>query len=252
MSKLIARKLQKALRNVPNLLQGYNIYVNRDKLKLIDFTFTECMPHAHSFADLGGVWKVNAAYSIHAMNNPRMEKGVLVDTHVPSPLRAALGRFPDLQVIEGDFASKATVDLIGNIDVVFLFDVLLHQANPDWDDVLELYSPHCGCFVIYNQQFIRGNTTMRLTDLPFDEYIALVSDHAMEVTRYVYDHPTEIHPQYSKPWKDIHNITQWGITDEGLRKAMDRLGFREVFYRNYGMFIDLPAFENHAFVFTRS
>jgi len=252
MSNPIVRKLQKALRNVPNLFQGYNIYVNRDKLKLIDLTFREFKPHARSFADLGGVWKVDAAYSIHAMKKPRMEKGVLVDTHVPSPLRTLLGRFPNLQVIEGDFASNATVDAIGDIDVVFLFDVLLHQANPDWDEVLERYSPHCGCFVIYNQQYIRGSTTIRLTDLPFDEYIALASDHAMEVTQHVYDHPTEIHPQYRKPWKDIHNITQWGITDEGLRTTMERMGFQEVFYRNYGMFIDLPAFEDHAFVFTRS
>ena len=32
---------------------------------------------------------------------------------------------------------------------------------------------------------------------------------------------------------------------------MKQLGFREVFYRNYGRFSDLPAFENHAFVFVR-
>jgi len=32
---------------------------------------------------------------------------------------------------------------------------------------------------------------------------------------------------------------------------MIRLGFKEVFYKNYGMFINLPAFEEHAFVFIK-
>ena len=105
--------------------------------------------------------------------------------------------------------------------------------------------------VIYNQQYVLGDKTLRLTDLPVDEYLAIASDHALRLTRQVYEHPAEVHPLYRKPWKDIHTITQWGITDAGLRAAMEHLGFRELWYRNYGTFINLPAFENHAFVFAR-
>ncbi len=32
---------------------------------------------------------------------------------------------------------------------------------------------------------------------------------------------------------------------------MKQLGYREMSYRNYGQFSDLPAFENHAFVFMK-
>ena len=247
----LARKLGIGFRNLPNLLQGYNIYVNRDKLRLIDLTFTQLSPGAKSFADLGGVWKVNGAYAVHTIKKFRVERGVLVDTNYPAKVSSELEQYATLQVLQGDFADPAIVEKVGKVDVVFLFDVLLHQANPDWDEVLARYAAQCSCFLIYNQQFVRGEETLRLTDLPFEKYIELASDHAGEFTRYVYDHADQIHPEHKKPWKDIHNITQWGITDRGLREAMARLGFKEVFYRNYGTFIDLPAFENHAFVFVR-
>jgi len=62
-------------------------------------------------------------------------------------------------------------------------------------------------------------------------------------------HADEIHPHYGKPWKDMHNIFQWGITDEDIRTTMRKLGFQEVFFHNYGQFSHLVAFENHAFIF---
>jgi len=67
----------------------------------------------------------------------------------------------------------------------------------------------------------------------------------------VYEHASEVHPEYKKPWKDIHNIFQWGITDDDLRSTMDGLGYCEAHYKNHGRFSDLPAFENHAFIFVK-
>jgi hypothetical protein len=245
------RKVRKAFFNVPNLFHGYNIYVNRHKLELIEKTFVDYFPQAKSFADLGGVWKVNAAYTLHTLKKFQVEKGFLVDTDFPQAVKTKLLRLENLTLIEKDFASQTTVDAIGRVDVIYFFDVLLHQANPDWDEIIERYSKNCSCFVIYNQQYIRGEKTIRLLDLPFEKYIELASDHSKEFSRFVYEHKNEIHPKFNKPWKDIHNITQWGITDTGLREVMTRLGYKEVFYKNYGIFIDLPAFENHAFVFVK-
>jgi hypothetical protein len=79
----------------------------------------------------------------------------------------------------------------------------------------------------------------------------IASDARSEVYRYVYEHRHEIHPEYGKPWGDIHNISQWGITDGDLRQTMRGLGFGEVFFRNYGRFVGLPAFEEHGFVFVK-
>ena len=251
MNTALLRKVRKGILNLPNLLQGYNLYVNRDKLDLINLTFRQFFPQARSFADLGGVWKVNAAYTLHTLKTFSIDRAILVDTDYPPALLTKLKQYKNLEVAQGDFGSQSVVDRVGAIDVIFLFDVLLHQANPDWDMILERYSRNCSCFITYNQQYIQGETTIRLTDLPFEQYIKLVSDHGAEISRYVYDHKEEIHPDFNKPWKDIHNITQWGVTDKGLRETMNRLGYREVFFKNYGMFIDLPAFENHALVFVR-
>jgi hypothetical protein len=63
--------------------------------------------------------------------------------------------------------------------------------------------------------------------------------------------PTKFIPVYGKPWRDIHNIFQWGITDADLRSFLKTLGFREVFYANHGQFSNLAAFENHGFIFVK-
>jgi hypothetical protein len=247
-----ARRVTKVVRNIPNLWQGYNLYVNRDKLRLIDFTFGHVFPEAKSFADLGGVWKVNGAYALHTVKRSGVERGVLVDTNYPEGLKARLQRYPGLSVVEGDFSLAETAGVVGRVDVVYFFDVLLHQANPNWDEVLGLYAEFSPCFVIYNQQLIQGEDAVRLTDLPLDRCIELVSNLRYDTYKYIYEHKTELHPQYHKPWGDIHNVFQWGITDKALRATMTRLQYKEVFFRNYGRFLDLPAFENHAFIFRRS
>ena len=251
MSTPVHRKIARAARNLPNFLQGYNIYVNRDKLRLIELVFRQLQPDARSFADLGGAWKVNGAYSIHAVKSCGAQKGAIVDTNFSPAVLDRLARYPSIESIQDDFASDRVVSRIGEVDVILLFDVLLHQANPDWDDILRRYAAHCPCFVIYNQQFVQGPATIRLTDLSYDEYVAIASDHASDTVRHVYGHRDEIHPRYGKPWKDIHNISQWGITDKGLRSIMSGLGYREAYFKNHGMFYGLPAFEEHAFIFLR-
>lgn len=246
------RRFTKAIRNLPNLLQGYNVFVNRDKLRLIDHTFNSIYPHAKSFSDLGGVWRVNGAYSVHTLRHHRIERGILIDTDISQELKNRLKQYPQLEVIRGDFASRQTADAVGGVDVVYFFDVLLHQAHPHWDEVLAIYSKVSPCIVIYNQQFTRGEEAIRLTELPLSEYVELVPDSRLDVYKYVFDHKSEMHPTYGKLWGDIHNIFQWGITDRALRTTMKYLGYEEAYYANYGRFSDLSAFENHAFVFVRA
>jgi hypothetical protein len=244
-------RLRKIVRNVPSLLMGYNVYVDTDKLKLIDHVFRFAQPAATSFADLGGVWKVNGAYSRYALRKRSVNRGVLVDTDFPPGLLELLASNSRLQLINGDFTSPDVVSRIGSVDVLFLFDVLLHQANPSWDAVLSMYAGVAPCLTIYNQQYVLGNASVRLTALPLEEYVAVAPRGREEVYRHVYAHSDEIHPTYNKPWRDIHNIFQWGITDMDLRAKMKVLGFREVYFRNCGGFSNLPAFENHAFIFVR-
>ena len=236
---------------MPNVLRGYNIHVDSQKLRLIDRAFTSMKPAARSFADLGGVWKVDAAYSLYTLRVHDAERGVIVDTDYPQTLVQKLGRVSQLRVLNGDFADQKVVDQVGPVDVVFFFDVLLHQANPNWDQVLRIYARVARCIVIFNQQYISSEVSIRLTDLPLDKCLELVPRGREAIYQEAYEHKGEIHPTYGKLWGDIHNIFQWGITDRDLRSVMGSLGFTESYYCNYGMFSTLPAFENHAFIFTR-
>jgi hypothetical protein len=247
----ISHRLRKIARNAPGLFWGYNIYVDTHKLRLIDHVYESCLPGAASFADLGGVWKVNAAYTLYSLRKHRIPAGTIVDTDFPAPLEEKLSRVPRLRVVRGDFTLPDVIQTVGPVDVAYFFDVLLHQANPSWDQVLTAYSRTTSCFVIYNQQYIQGPASLRLTDLPLEQYLAMTPPSGEEVARYAYAHVNELHPVYRKPWPDIHNIFQWAITDQDLRNVMTRLGFQEVYFRNHGRFSNLTAFENHAFVFLR-
>jgi hypothetical protein len=244
-------RIVRVVKNAPNLLHGYNIYVNAEKLRLIDRTFNSVYPSARSFADLGGVWNVNGAYAIYTLKKFPIDRGVIADTDYPDAVQERLSRYPRLDVLRGDFATSELTEQVGHVDVAYFFDVLLHQANPDWDRVLTAYANVASCFVIYNQQYIQGQETTRLTDLPLERYIALAPKGREAFYRHVYAHRTEVHPTYRKPWIDIHNIFQWGITDKDLRSHMAGLGYEEVHYGNHGRFSNLTAFENHSFIFMR-
>ena len=248
----ISHKLRKIARNAPNLLRGYNIYVDTDKLHLIDHVYRSVLPDARSFADLGGVWKVNAAYTLYSLRTHRLAAGTIVDTDFPSWLEGKLSKAPGLHVVRGDFTRPDVIQSIGSIDAAYFFDVLLHQANPSWQQVLADYSRITSCFVIYNQQYVQAGASIRLTHLPLEQYLTMTPYYREDICRYAYAHANEMHPVFQKPWLDIHNIFQWAITDRDLRNVMTGLGFREVYYRNHGRFSNMPAFENHAFVFTRS
>ena len=248
----IIHRLGWVVHNAPNLLRGYNIYVNRDKLRLIDRAFSLVDPTARSFADLGGVWKVNGAYTRYTLRSFSIDRGVILDTGYPQTVQRQLSRFPKLSVLQGDFTAQELIEQVRPVDLVYFFDVLLHQANPNWDEVLTAYAGVTRCFVIFNQQYIKSKETIRLTNLPLEQYMQLVPTGRETIYRNVYAHKSEIHPTYAKPWGDIHNIFQWGITDEDLRSLMKCLGFTEVYYCNHGRFSNLPAFENHAFIFARN
>jgi hypothetical protein len=61
----------------------------------------------------------------------------------------------------------------------------------------------------------------------------------------------EIHPTYGRPWRDIHEIWQWGIVEDDLRRLCEGLGFELMCYENGGRWPGLTRFENHGFVYAR-
>lgn len=120
----------------------FNSYLPRldnRKINLIDIVFNNVVSNAKSFSDLGGVWGIDGAYTFYILKKYHIEHSFLVDTDFTQKTERKGRRFGSLKMIKGNFGSMEAAKNIGHVDVVLLFDVLLHQVNPDWDKILEIY-----------------------------------------------------------------------------------------------------------------
>ena len=220
----------------------------QDKLDLIDFAFSRF--NLRSFADLGGVWRVEGGYTFYTLDKYDGSVAAIVDTSPTDVLYNRARKFAQLRVIRGNFGDDMIAREVGDVDAIFLFDVLLHQAAPDWRRILEMYARQTKCFIIYNQQWIGSERTVRLLELGEDEYFRNVP---VERTEYPYDNLFQ-KLDLKCPgmlWKDCPAFWQWGITDTDLIAKIEALDFRLQFMKNCGRFGNLANFENHAFVFSK-
>jgi hypothetical protein len=238
------------LKIIASQLLGHKSHLNPDKTQLIDFARERL--NMTSFADLGGVWNVDGGYSFYAMEHHAIKTGVLVDTDFTTAVLARQKKNPHLKIIHGNFGDPSVPERIGKVDGAFFFDTLLHQVNPNWDAVLQMYAGVARIFLIFNQQFVNLSSTTRLLDLGLDEYARNVP-HSIDQEPYkTYLRDLDaIHPIHKRPYRDIHNIWQWGIIDSDLIARMNSMGFTMQFYKNCGQFGQLRNVENHAFAFSK-
>jgi len=129
------------MNNDKTLLSHYSEYFNFGKKAFIDFAFQHMGPGFHSFADCGGVWKIEGSYTFYTLDTYKIEKAFLIDTNLTPIVRERSANHENLMLINENFGNRKVLDLLGNVDVIFLFDVLIHQVNPDWDDILKMYAP---------------------------------------------------------------------------------------------------------------
>ena len=141
---------------------------------------------------------------------------------------------------------------VNEVDCLMLFDVLLHQVKPDWNEVLENYATKTKVFLIYNQQFT-GAQTVRLLDRGKEWYFRHVPHAPNSLKAYVdlFEKPDEPDPRYSdgRTYRDMHDVWQWGITDHDLKRVMQELGFQVVYERDCGWWSGLEEIKNKAFIF---
>ena len=246
--------IRKVLRRISLLLKrGSFIKFNFDKQDAIDFAFKNILPEPHSFADLGGVWGVNAAYTFYALDSYDIRSAFLVDTDFTPTVMRKSNKYDNLTIFNRDFGASTVPERIGKVDAIFLFDVLLHQVKPDWDEILEMYASVTHCYIVFNPQFIKSEKTVRLLELDVDEYFENVP-HKKDAPLYkaLFENMYDIHPQHNRIWRDIHNVWQWGITNQDLYEKMMDLGFTLQYHKNCGQFGDLKNFQYHAFVFSKT
>ncbi|MCW3010908.1 MAG: hypothetical protein JWO90_1312 [Solirubrobacterales bacterium] len=218
------------------------------KLEAIDAAFA--LPAVRSVADLGGVWAVDAGYTFYALERHGAERAVLVDDDITPPVRERARNFGQLELLEQDFGLERTPADVGPIGVVLLFDVLLHQVDPDWDTILRRYAPHAQAFAIANPMWDASPGTVRLLDLGEERYRSAVPPQ--DNLEGLYDRLDEVKPDRGKPWRDVHDVWQWGITDAELRARMADLGFTAAWAERRGRWRGLADFEDCAYVFHRA
>lgn len=222
---------------------------NPHKGALIDYAFAR-FP-IRSLADFGGVWNVDGAYTFYALDHFRPERAVLVDWRLPESVVTRAHEYPALELIEGYFSQREVLRRVGKVDAILLFDVLLHQVRPDWDDILERVSDLTDCILVYNQQWT-GERTVRLLDLGEPEYFANVP-HRPDERPYddLFAKLDLAHPVHHRNWRDVHSIWQWGITDGDLIACLSNLGYKLYYQADWGRFDQLLRCANRAFVFAR-
>jgi hypothetical protein len=226
---------------------------NFDKKELIDYTFLRCQPVPTSFADLGGVWGVDGAYTFYTLREYGAKYAFLVDSNFTDATTQKGKSEISLRLIRGNFGDEQVVEQIGMVDSIFLFDVLLHQVKPDWNEILKIYLNHTKYFVVYNQQWTGSEQTVRLLDLGRDEYFKNVPhDKEHPAYRELFNNMNEISPVSKRALRDRLDVWQWGISDHDLLHTMKNMGYKMQYYKNCGRFGSLPNFENHAFVFQKT
>lgn len=214
---------------------------------MIERAFERC--RVRSFADLGGVWAVDGGYTFFALGQSDIERAYLVDEDHTDAVHERAKGFGQLELVAANFGAETTADRVGSVDAVILFDVLLHQVDPDWDEILELYAPRTRSFVIVNPQWAGEGGAVRLLDLGREEYLRSVPP--LDLHSEVFAKLDEDNPRRGRPWRDVHDIWQWGISDPALTATLERLGFALVYFEDLGRWQGLERFRNRAFVFAR-
>jgi hypothetical protein len=221
--------------------------LHEGKTRALDFAFEQV--GVRSFADLGAVWAVQGGYTFYALARHGADRAVLVDEDITAAVRRHASRHPQLSLAKGNFGAPDMPARIGPVDAVVLFDVLLHQVAPDWDEVLAMYARVGSCLVISNPQLTSRTETVRLLDLGPQRYSQLVPPGTYPAD--LFERLDEVVPGRGCPWRDVHEVWQWGITDEDLLRTAEALGFEVAYSANLGRWRRLAEFEDHAFVFTR-
>jgi hypothetical protein len=216
------------------------------KLRAIDVAFQRFA--CRSSADLGAVWGVDAGYSLYVADNYAPERVVICDDDFTDPIVERARRDERIELIEGNFGTDEIAAQVGAVDALLMFDILLHQVDPDWDALLAMYAPRTRCFVLAGPWW-RGESTVRLLDLGRDEYLETVP--LREVHEPVMDKLQEFNDRRGRLWRDVHDIWQWGIADQHLRQRMRGLGFVLAHHENLGRWRGLDRFDNSAYVFVR-
>jgi hypothetical protein len=223
------------------------------KLEVIDYAVEELGIESFASLEIGQAY---GQYAFRAIDKPAVQRGALIGVGVMRTgdyLLSAIeqaAEHPGMRVLDGGFSDPQTVTEIGQVDAILLFDVLHRMVNPDWDRVLELYAPATSCFVIASPQWERDDTTVRLIDLGREKFLEAVPPWTSHSE--LFDRLDEWHAGQERPYRDLSQVWQWGITDADLEAKMGELGFSLERDWSLNPPPETKGFVNKTFVFSRA
>lgn len=231
--------------------------LDAQKLELIDLAADRL--GCTSFVDLGGLWGVSGGYSVYAATAHDTHRVVLVDddlhdrggcaTPDARVVRERAAGLPNLELLGGTMGEQRVRETIGHVDCVLFFDVLMHQVAPDWDELLAMWAPHTRAFAIVHPAWDRPEEVVRLTELERHEYLRLVP--SLPLHDDLHHHLDEENSRRGRPWRDAHDVWQWGIGDRALGDRLADLRFRTRLYADHGSWNGLPRFRKTVLLASR-
>jgi hypothetical protein len=206
-----------------------------------------------SFADLGACWAVNAGYTFDLLDAYPIERAYVLDDRVTALSRERGMAYPQVRFVKGLLGEAATIAKVPDVDALIMFDILLHQVKPDWDEFLRLWAKKARVLVVYNQMWKKDARSVRFIERGRDWYKRNVHyTNEARLDAWFARH-AESDPKTGRPVKDVYNFWQWGITTDDLVGHVRSLGFDLAFFESYGRFKpDAPGWiENEGFIFAR-
>ena len=208
--------------------------------------------HVRSFADLGACWGVNAGYSIGLLDSFPIDLGFVVDQTVTSLSRERGKKFPQLQFVTGLLGDTDVISNIPSLDALLMYDILLHQVAPNWDDFLTRWSKKARVLVIYNQMWAQTEKTIRFIERGVEWYKKNVYHTNSQTIDEWFRTLDETDPATRRKRRNLHQFWQFGITTNDLTNHLQKLGYRLDFFKSYGPFVPTyPWIQNEGFIFVR-
>ena len=138
-----------------------------------------------------------------------------------------------------------------------MFDILLHQVKPDWDDFLLAWAQRAKALIIYNQNWLKTSRTIRFVDRGLDWYrrnvVVWEDDNPSTdpVGWFARHHERDAHGRLER---DSPDFWQWGIRPLEIVNLLALHGFELVHMTRDGMPFgpDYPWIVNDGMVFRRA
>lgn len=205
-----------------------------------------------SFADLGSCWGVNAGYALDLLAKNKIDRAYVADEIITELSRDRGTAFPQLLFVQGLLSDPTLAEQIGAVDALLMYDILLHQVNPDWNRFIEMWSTRARVIIVFNPMWELDEVTVRFIDRGaawYKEKVVFSDEGRIDEWFAKLD---EIAPRNGRRWRDVHYYWQFGITRRDLIECFEHAGFTLDRFENFGAWrADKPWIQYEGFVFVR-